>query len=99
MEICADNFVRFFVSVGKVARRLFFGQLLRKVGEGVNLFAVLNFKLGKIYRALIYPCGRSRFKTSDVEAELNQAVRKRVCGLKAVRSGGLLPFARDDASV
>ena len=100
MQISANDFVRFFVRIGKVAGALFLWNAVGQKTEGENVrFAVLFFENGKIYAFSRNSCRRTRFESFDVKSEFDKACRKFVRRLKSVGPRGPLPFARDNAAV
>ena len=100
VQIGADDFVRSFVGVGKVARFLLLRHALAQIGKGIKIrFAVLDLQRGIIDGSAVDAGGRARFETADGKSEVDEVFRQARGGGETGRTARLFPFAGDDAAV
>ncbi len=101
VEVVQYDPVRLGRGVGQVADRAVFeaGGIGHERKRHYRLVAVLGFHLGEVDRAAIDARGCAGLEPADGEAEVDQALRQRVGGEKALRAAVPRTLADDDAAV
>ena len=100
VEIAQDEFVRFLVGVGKIARYLRLGHALIQKGEGEEEgIALLRGELFKVHRAAVEAGGGARLEAPHRIAEFHEALGEEGGGGEPVGAALLDDFSRDGARI